>query len=100
MKLHPGYRPEYEGLVRAIAEGEGIAVTLAKRDLWDLLAISDVVIISNSTFGLEAMILGRPVVVVHAFEGMEEVPYVASGTALGAPSQPEEIATAVEKGPA
>jgi hypothetical protein len=97
VKLHPGYQPEYEGLVRAIAEREGIAVTLANGDLWDLLAVSDVVIISNSTVGLEAMILGRPVVVVHAFEGMEEVPYVASGAALGAASQPEEIATAVEK---
>ena len=97
VKLHPGYQPEYEGLVRAIAEREGIAVTLAKKGLWDLLAISDVVIISNSTVGLEAMILGRPVVVVHAFEGMEEVPYVASGAALGAASRPEEIAKAVEK---
>ncbi len=97
VKLHPGYQPAYEGLVRAIAEREGIAVTLAKRDLWDLLAIADVVIISNSTVGLEAMILGRLVVVVHAFEGMEEVPYVASGAALGAASQPEAIATAVEK---
>ncbi len=97
VKLHPGYQPEYESLVRTIAESEGIEITLAKRDLWDLLAISDVVIISNSTVGLEAMILGRPVVVVHAFEGMEEVPYVDSGAAFGAVPQPEAIATAVEE---
>ncbi len=99
VKLHPGYQPEYKGLVRAIAEREGIEVTIATEGLWDLLAVCEVVVISSSTVGLEAMILGRPVVVVHAFEGMEEVPYVASGAALGATSQPEEIATAVERRP-
>ncbi len=96
VKLHPGYQPAYERLVRAIAAREGVAVTLAKTGLWDLLASSDVVIISSSTVGLEAMILGRPVVVVHTYQGAEEVPYVASGAALGA-SQPEEIAEAVER---
>jgi lipid A disaccharide synthetase len=97
VKLHPSFQAAYERIVRAVAKEEGIEVTIAKEGLWDLLALCEVVVISGSTVGLEAMILGRPVVVVHAFEGVEEIPYVASGAALGAASHPEEIATAVEK---
>lgn len=96
VKLHPSYQAAYRRIVLAVASEEGIEVMIAEGDLWDLLALSDVVVISTSTVGLEAMILGRPVVVVHTYEGAEEVPYVASGAALGA-SRPEEIAAAVEK---
>ena len=94
VKLHPNYQVAYERLVRAIAEEEGLQVTIAKDDLWDLLAICDLSLVSNSTVGIEAMILGKPVIVVHAYEGIEEIPYVASGAALGA-SKPEEIVSAL-----
>ncbi len=94
VKLHPNYQAAYERLVRTVAEEEGVDVVIAKEDLWDLLAMSEVVIVSNSTVGIEAMILGRPVVVVHTYEGVEEIPYVAAGAALGA-GRLEEIVSAV-----
>ncbi len=96
VKLHPNFQTAYERLVLAIAEEEGIGVTIAKDSLWDLLSISDLVIVSNSTVGLEAMILGRPVLFVPTYEGIEEIPYVASKAARGA-SHPEEIASAAAK---
>ncbi len=96
VKLHPNYQTAYERLVLAIAEEEGIRVTIAKDHLWDLLKISDLVIVSNSTVGLEAMMLGRPIVFVHTYEGIEEIPYVASKAARGA-SRPEEIASAAAR---
>ncbi len=96
VKLHPNYQAAYERLVRAIADEEGIEVVIAKERLWDLLAICDLAIVSNSTVGIEAMILGRPVVMVHAYEGVEEIPYVTARAALGA-SRPEEIASALAR---
>ena len=96
VKLHPSHQVVYESLVRTIAEEEGVEVTIAKDDLWDLLAICDLVVVSNSTVGIEAMILGKPVIMVHAYEGIEEIPYVASGAALGA-SKSEEIVSAVAR---
>ena len=96
VKLHPNFQDVYERLVLAIAEEEGVDVTIAKGHLWDLLVLADLVIVPNSTVGLEAMILGKPVVMVDTFEGVESVPYVASGAALGA-SRPEEIVSAVTR---
>lgn len=94
VKLHPNYQATYERIVRTIAVEEGVDVVIAKEHLWDLLAVSDVVIVSNSTVGIEAMILGKPVVLVHTYEGVEEIPYVSSGAALGA-RRVEEIVSAV-----
>ncbi len=96
VKLHPNFQDVYERLVQAIAEEEEVEVAIARGNLWDLLGLVDLVVVSNSTVGLEAMILGKPVVVVDTYAGGEVVPYVASGAALGA-SRPEEIISAVTR---
>ena len=49
-------------------------------DAW-LLAASDLVLVGQSTLGLEAMVLGRPVVVLNPSRSFEFVPYVREGAA-------------------
>ncbi|GAH91176.1 unnamed protein product, partial [marine sediment metagenome] len=80
----------------AIAEEENIKVTITKDYLWELIASSDLVIISNSTVGLDAMILDKPVVMVNLGRQVEGIAYVSSGAALGAYSL-EDIAPAVRE---
>ncbi len=98
VKLHPTHHIEYRRLVSTIADQEGTEVTITKDHLWDILAISDVVIVADSTVGLEAMILGKPVVSVQRYPHLERVPYVASGAgaALDA-SSVEDIEESVTK---
>jgi len=96
LKLHPAYYKNYQRMVSAIAQEENIKVAITKDYLWELLAISDLAIVSNSTAGLEAMILDKPVVIVNSNDQLEKIPYVSSEGALSA-DEPEEIALAVKE---
>jgi len=96
VKLHPHDHKKYRRIVSAIAEEESQKVTVTKDYLWELIAISDLVVVSNSTVGLEAMILDKPVLVVDFATQLEKIPYVSSGAALSA-HKPEEIALAVKE---
>lgn len=73
------------GRVRVIKEAE----------LFSLLASSDVVITYNSTVGLSAMVLAKPVIAVNLTGYPDTVPYVSSGAAIGVYRE-EEIAPAIE----
>jgi hypothetical protein len=96
IKLHPGFHKKYRQIVSAIAEEENIQVTITRDYLWELLAVSNLVIISESTVGLDAMVLDKPVVVVNLNGQPDGIAYVSSGTARGAYS-PEDIAPVVRE---
>ncbi len=94
VKLHPGYHERYRQLVSTIAREEGVDVTITKDYLWELCAISDLVIITHSTVGLEAMILDKPVLVINFDHEFDECPYVSAGAALEV-RKPEDITPAI-----
>jgi hypothetical protein len=61
--------------------GEGRIALGIELDAASLLAASDLVFVGQSTLGLEAMVLGRPVVVLDPCRSFEFVPYVREGAA-------------------
>ena len=92
VKLHPAYHEHYRRVVQCVASEENVRVTITEDYLWDLIVNSEVVIISNSTVGLEAMILHRPVIVVNSGSQTEADVYVAHQAALEAHSIEEIVA--------
>jgi hypothetical protein len=99
VKLHPTSHKQYGKIVSAIATEIGVNVVITKDYLWELLSICDLVLISgNSTVGLEAMILDRPIVTV-ALCSQSEIPpeifYASCGAALGV-YKAEDITPAIK----
>ena len=74
-------------------EGAGIVLTLDAPTL-RLLAGADVVVTQMSTTGQEAIMLGRPLVVVNLSGKPDTIPYVEYGAALGV-YRPGELAQAL-----
>lgn len=95
VKIHPfeDERPIH----RQISElhPKGRIRVVKKTELFSLLASSDLVIVYNSTVGLTAMVLAKPVMVVNLTGYPDTVPYVSSGAAVGVYRE-EEIAPAIE----
>ena len=96
VKLHPTFNRKYRQIVSAIAAEENIKVTITADYFWELLAVSDLVIISESTVGLDAMVLDKPVVVVNLDRKSKFRDYVCRGAACEACS-PEDIAPVVRE---
>lgn len=96
VKLHPAYQEKYEEMVRAIAEEEHAQIMVARDYLWDLIEMSQAVVIQNSTVGLEAMILGKPVIVVNPGGRARRSVYVREGAALEA-CNPEELVASLNQ---
>jgi len=96
IKLHPAFYKRYRQIIAAIAEEENIEVTITKDYLWELLAVSDLVIVTESTVGLDAMVLDKPVVVVKLNSRLGSKDYISGGVALGAYS-PGDIAPVVRE---
>lgn len=94
IKLHPAYQNKYKEIILDIAEEENISITIATNNLWDLLMISDVLITSTSTTGLEAMLFEKPVIIFDSEFQEDSVGYVSSGAAIGVSSQ-EGLITAI-----
>lgn len=69
---------------------------LKETDLFPLLACSDLVIVYNSTVGLSAMVLGKPVVAVNLTGYPDTVPYVSWGAAAGV-YQKEDLAGTIRE---
>ncbi|PKP61393.1 MAG: hypothetical protein CVT88_00225 [Candidatus Altiarchaeales archaeon HGW-Altiarchaeales-1] len=84
IKKHPGYYMDDSVYNKIYQEKFGIHPLITKEaDTSELLYASDLVIIEDSTVGIEAIILGKPVIRIN-FSGHQEVmPYVSSGAALG-----------------
>jgi len=81
VKVHPreDLRP-YELLAEEVGSN-GLQV-VKDVDLRSLIESSDLVIVNVSLVGLEAMVLGKPVVVVNFTRRPEVIPYAAEGAAL------------------
>lgn len=78
IKKHPY---ETDDIVERLTSGvDGIAVTTAG-DLTSLISVADVVTTIHSTVALEALIVGRPVVVFRPPDMPELVPYCSEGAA-------------------
>jgi glycosyltransferase involved in cell wall biosynthesis len=97
IKLHPDDKdPEfYHPIIKSIDPSESIVLT-KDSDLFSLLNISDIVIVDSSTVGLEAIILGKPVIAANFSHSLKSFSYAESGAALGVYT-PEDFAEAVEK---
>lgn len=94
VKIRPG---DDEALIRELMErfGPEDGVILTSTPLYDLLRISDIVVVKNSTVGLEAMVLGRPVIVVNSPGVPDFFPYVQEGAALKA-TNPQELGQCID----
>lgn len=96
VKIHPfeNERPICH-LVRNFTQNGRVRI-VKNAELFSLLASSDALITCNSTVGLSAMVLGKPVLVVNLTGYPDTVPYVSSGAAVGV-YQEESIAAAIEE---
>lgn len=84
VKLHPMLQSKYQRIVSEIAEQEGVRVKIALESLWDLIRQSSLVIVSNSSVCVEALILGKRVVSVNLTDGRDITGLVQDGLAIGA----------------
>jgi CDP-glycerol glycerophosphotransferase (TagB/SpsB family) len=81
VKPHPAERPEpYEAVVRE-EQGRRVAVLPAGADLVELLHAADVLVTVESLSAVEALVLGRPVLVLNMPTHLREL--VEQGVALG-----------------
>jgi glycosyltransferase involved in cell wall biosynthesis len=81
IKLHPGFHEQYEVMLAALAHDAGIRAVITHEHLWELLSVCDLLICDNSTVGLEAMILGKPVISV-VDPTSPQLPYGRYGAAV------------------
>ncbi|GEM_PF-1889327 len=94
IKLHPTFHKKYGQIAVAIAHEEIVDVTITRNYLWELLAVSDLVVVSNSTVGLDALVLDKSLVMVITDREFEAVPYASLGAALKAGNKQDVIAAA------
>lgn len=81
LKLHPS---ESRDVYEKIARKENADVTILRDvDLYEVLDFTDIVITHLSTAALEAMIFGKPVIVINLTGAPDRVPYVKEGSAYG-----------------
>lgn len=94
VKLHPD--ETNDRFHREMAASVGLTAVRVVRDTdpWELLYVSDVVVVASSTMGYEAIVMDRAVIqVIYRAHGKEIYPYAASGAAL-------DVRTLGEIGPA
>jgi UDP-N-acetylglucosamine 2-epimerase len=90
VKLHPLDSDKmYKKVLAQI--GDKHAIVIKHFDTYDLLYSCEFLMVCNSTTGVEAMILDKPVIVVNLFDVPENVPYARSGAALRATNKDELI---------
>lgn len=81
IKIHQSEKRKfYEDIVKYTGSD---AIILDKADLYDVLNASDVVITYLSTAGLEAMLFGKPLIVLNLTGEKDIVKYAISGAAAG-----------------
>jgi len=93
IKLHPSENGKMHK--RAVKEMNSDAVVIKDVDLYGLLSASDVMLTEFSTTALEAMIIGKPVIIINLDNKPEVIPYVQSGAALGV-YKPEDIISVIK----
>ena len=81
VKLHPSEDPRLWRALRRRSGGAGLRV-IARCDTAALLSRADVVVTRFSTTGMEAAILGKPLVTINLTGGPDHAPYADGGAAL------------------
>lgn len=76
---------------RVEAAGRQDVRIVTDRPLYDLLCAADVVLVRESTVGLEAMLCGKPVIVLRVPGTREVIPYASEGAALLATGPAETL---------
>ncbi len=93
IKVHPS---EYDiKKYKKIAGNEGLNVTITEKYLYPLLTTCNILITPFSTTGLEAMIIGKPLITVNFSGKPDKMPYAESGAALGV-YKPDNIKPAIK----
>ncbi len=78
IKVHPAEEIDwYKSMVR------NDAVFIKDMDIQELVRASDLVLTDLSTVGLEAMMLGKPVITINLTGKTDIMPYATSGAAVG-----------------
>lgn len=83
VKKHPEYYFDDSVYNKIAQKFEFVPIIIRKMDTLELLYASDLVIMEQSTVGIEAMILDKPVITLNFSGEPEDVPYAGSGAALG-----------------
>ncbi len=86
IKVHPSDSAEAVGRYRTLersADGAVVVVPHGQYPLEELLAACDVMVTRDSTAVFEANLLDKPVVTINLSPWEEELPYAATGGALG-----------------
>lgn len=98
IKQHPGEPERYDTMIREHLEGYSLDAHIVAKDAdtLGLLAVSDLVLVLNSTTGLEAVALQRPLIVMN-FGGQPDIgDYVQEGVACGV-YRPEDLKPTIEQ---
>ena len=92
IKPHPRESVDfYQGVLDELNFKNGKAIGF---DTFELIKISELVMVVTSTVGLEAMLCNKPVISINLFNLPEAVPYVKSGAAIGV-FQEDKVADAI-----
>jgi len=93
VKPHPTEDEGFYGRILDEAGGSRIIVVSKSRDTFDLIAACDAVVTENSTVGLEAMVLNKPLITMNLTGRPDTVQYAERGAALGVYSDKEIVPT-------
>lgn len=82
IKAHP--QEDLKALEKLISPTDAcFAKAVQDVDIYELIKLSDVVITMDSTVGLDALIMDKPLMVVNFTRRKDLIPYVAGGVAMG-----------------
>ena len=97
IKLHPlDQNPDlYYPVIRNMKSSVPVSI-VRDFDLHSLLRLCDVVVTESSTVGLEAMILGKPVISINFSDSPDILPYAKSGAAISV-YRPSALLEALKK---
>ena len=93
VKLRHG-QPDYVPPEASREPGWNEVKVTADYDLYDLFNASDVVVTAYSTAGMEAVAMGKPLLIINLTGQPDPIPYVQEGVAVGA-YQPDQVAPAL-----
>ena len=98
IKQHPGEPERYDAMIREHLENYLIDahITAKDADTLGLLAVCDLVLLMNSTTGLEAVALRKPLIVMNFSDLPDIVNYVQEGVACGV-YRPETLKPTIEQ---
>ena len=98
IKQHPGEPERYDTMIREHLEGYSLDAHIVAKDAdtLGLLAVSDLVLVLNSTTGLEAVALQKPLIVMNLGGQPDIGDYVQEGVACGV-YRSEDLKSTIEQ---